>query len=311
MYLSISVMLELPSAWYGMEFNALYTITRNGIVDIPGFIPVQHLVTRTVTNLPLSSPVVPAENIVVYFSYNASLPPPLVTDANIAPASIGFTITNPIPAILIEELRATVTTMTWAYNQSGVSNKTTTSFIIVGTTQATLVQKPDWIKVVDATTLLDVTTVINGQQVAMYPESDNTGNVKSDSVIFSNGLNNMLSVTVTQNAIVGETQLVVDVLIHPDHPYGSDDATLLWISGESGIATIGDSIISITFAMTDNTIGFGVGIDYNYEIFRNDVPVGAGVLHGVPNGTWVTEYVSMTTEAAIGDVIFVYLSEVN
>jgi hypothetical protein len=187
--------------------------------------------------------------------------------------------------------------MTWLGAETGRPVKKLAN-MSTGVIGATLFTKPSWIAVEDSTTQASVTNIYSGEQLSIYPTSENTDySSRQGNVGFHDTYGNNFTIVVVQQATLNQASVSIDLTI-PSH---------MTISGATGSATNGGTLIIATFVPNDSSLGLMAAFNVDYQIWKNGVPVGSGT-YSLQNKVSNTLYLIMSSSANAGDVIGVYLT---
>lgn len=218
--------------------------------------------------------------------------------------SVPAEISVPAPSLILYYISFPLVSISWDADEGGYAHRVATTASVVGdhpTTQIFAI--PAWITVIETaggTTLSVGDTIVNGMEIALYPTVDNIGPYIIDEFVVADVYGNRAVIVVEQNAPIDVP--VVDIEVHPEAP------NEMTISGESGVVTIGDSWIEITFTPNHPSFGALVNFTMNYQMWRGAIMVGSGNFNA-SNMQSNTKSILMTGTPAAGDTIFVYLWE--
>lgn len=126
-----------------------------------------------------------------------------------------------------------------------------------------------------------------------YSSSPLTGYVE-----LTDGYGNVCTINVTQAIQVTSVAVSLEV--------DSSSTALLSISDDSGFGIVGNTRLSLTFTPDHTNYSYGENIDLTYYILKNGVHVGSGYWM-VADGVSTNKRVYMTSAAADGDTVIVYL----
>ena len=233
--------------------------------------------------------------------YEIEILPVTITSSSNASAALSEVEIELLPVtIVITEVDLFPYSFTWPAAQSGIAYKI--DLDIVATTNgadntATITAKPSWLTIKNGALTIGVgDTVTNGDTLTVYPSSVNTGVLRTGLFTIQDSSGNTESTTFTQAATT-----VVTVTVTEDRV-----AEPFFLLSKSGTATTGSATVNITFTPDDSLHSSGESFDVYYRITKNGAPAGDGNFSGTDEQV-NTEALTMTSVAAGGDVIMVYL----
>ena len=259
-----------PTKWYLLEsINKFEEEEKGGEVSVFAYAPRMDL---TIT---VEQPIVTSKNYAV-----VGLPPELIL--SVKDTSIWMTYVS-----------ASVNDMEWDSDEFGLALQIPTIISMGDASQVFLTSKPSWITVIENDGGEEITVgglpITNGMIISLYPNVENLGPQKLESVVFTDDtvFANSCNILVTHKSPTSIP--TVGVYVHPE------DGSGLVISGESGTATNGSAWISVTFTPEQAAYGPLVGFSLNYSILKNSVAVGSGTI-------LVTNYQSATRTLTMSSV---------
>jgi hypothetical protein len=235
-----------------------------------------------------------------------TVPDPTVSTINVADpdGSVPITISVPAPTAIIYAISSPIVAMGWDADESGAPVQVGATITVTGGHPSTEIKYiPAWITAIETaggTEIFVGDPIVNGMEIALYPTADNTGPYRTDNFTIGDDYGNSMSIFVEQDAPIDVP--VVSIEVHPEAP---NEMTL---SGTSGVATIGDSWIVITFTPNHPSFGGLVNFTMNYQMWRGGISVGSGTFIA-QNLTSNTKSILMTGTPAAGDTIMVDLWE--
>jgi len=228
-------------------------------------------------------------------------PPTVSADTSLSVSYVQMVLSVNTATKSTTSLSVSVNSMSWTAPQYGIGNQKTTQFTLVGSDYASLTSFPTWITVVDYPyyhgSLSVGYTLYNNNQIGIYPTTANTGVARSGNVVWTDNYGNVATIAVSQDAN----------LINPTlNIFAGDDSTMP-IYDTSGIVTVGDATLQITF--TPNHVLYNYLDHFNsaYEIYRNGVLDSTGSLLVLRDETPNTRSIEMTSVAVNGETIYVYI----
>jgi hypothetical protein len=300
-FVTVGFAVHVPNRGHGEQYSIFYSIVRDGVADNSGTLIVRDGIMNFGYVLQMSSPATTSEVITVYLSATYVAPPITIQDSSISADMLPLIITTPTPSVYVSELHASTTDMTWLATDSLFAKRIGSLFTVVGIGNiGYLVWIPSWIAVSDYTQDIPVGSVIDGAVVGLYPTDANTGGTRTDSVTWRDFHGNEVVFTVTQAGSLSNATVTVQM-----SPSDTSGITIFSISGTS---TNGNTSISITFTPRNIALGYMTSFSLNYQIWKNSIVVGSGVLYPVRNLVSNTFSLTMSNPANAGESIIVFLS---
>jgi len=218
-------------------------------------------------------------------------------------------LTVPSPSLTITSVSINETDLTWNAAEYGSTYKeirtVTVTKTIDGIAQlgviATITSLPTWLTVAHTLgySLSVGSTLTDGQQIEFYPTASNTtGYVLSGTFTIEDEEGNEYDVLVTQNA-----GIVLPVV----HLTLDDEEVLLVLDAVTCTATVASTTVHLVF--TPDYPGKSASEEYemHYYIFKNGISVSADLTFNVNEDVSNSRYVTMSSTATYGDIIYVYL----
>jgi len=300
----IDLNLYNPGRVNGATFEVFYAITRDGVNDATGSFDYRNGVTTT-TYVLLNSISTSGEEIKVFFSSASHSIPIDPVNASVLADPINMVITIPKPTIVVSWINFSVTTMTWPASNNSYASKQTSVASFHTTVSAFLQSFPSWITIINESHggMMYVGDMVRDSDIlSIYPNVINSLYTPKIGVInFTDSTGNSININVTHQATLLPPSVTVQM-----NPSDHSGTTL---SGVSGSGSAGSNNISITFTPNYPHVAYGRPLDFNYQIWKNDVPVGSGNLFSILNQISNTKALTMTSPAEAGQTIIVYLNE--
>jgi hypothetical protein len=267
-----------PSKWYLIE-----TIDKFDIEEKAGEVSTLKNVSKTMIEITIPAPIIINDNLVL-------------------PSQIALGLSISAPGTSNLYIEASVVDMTWNAEDhtSGTQKSSTITIHGGGTVQVSHI--PSWISMINVGTglpIIESDVITNGEVVALYPNSQNTGLQKNDSVIFMDNLFGY-SCQILTTQLISTAVPSVGVIVLPEDPHG------LTISDESGVAENGSEWITITFTPNHPLYGPLVDFTIHYSISYGG---GSGGTFTARNQVSGSHLIAMSSPATPGVAIVVEVWE--
>ena len=222
------------------------------------------------------------------------------TSPNASPDDLEVEIEILSPTIVITEVDLFPYSFTWPAAQSGVAYKIDLYIVATlngGPSTAIITAKPSWLTVRRGALTIGVGDTVTPEDIlTVFPATVNTGVLRTGLFTIQDSSGNTESTTFTQSATTGVTVTVIEDRV--EEPF--------FLLSKSGTAAAGSATVNITFTPDNSLHSSGETFDVYYRITKNGAPAGDGTFTGTDEQS-NTEALTMTSVAAGGDVIMVYL----
>jgi len=201
-------------------------------------------------------------------------------------------------------VHSSLSSLTWNAAESGSGNAKSVG-IDSAETSVTVTAIPDWMTGKNSTlhTILPGTIVLAGTNISLYPLTNNTGALRTGSIVLVDAYNNVCTITVTQNAAIVITDPVVNLSV-----ILSETWTITENTTSNCYVSIGSTTLHVGFKAHDLTTPGSETL--SAEVIKNGVHLLNSTVMG-RNEYLVNSTITLPVAAVAGDVYDVILDESN